>query len=431
MITSPFATAHKLDSGLQTHGKAPGQGSTTAERPALTTLPPPDAPGARAAASGLDFEALLHQTLPDDAILQSGCKGPIAGSGHDIGDAALADLETELRALLAHLVSDPGETTDIDTVTEFLGILHQFDLETGADGTGMLHARLEHMDEQGRALLENAALDPVALVATLAQLADIPEQIVQAALPLRSVAPALLPMHMSSNALSVQIGGVREAVSALAETPTLSGPPATVRGGIPAAFDRVGQADTRGLVLSVIAQNTSASERDGQFLSAPTAESRPASGSFADALRPMAAPSQAAPAIGFARNLIQQIRTASLSEGQTRIALAPRGLGEIEIDLRPDEAGRLRIVLRAENPAVLQALRSDRDGLLTVLSESGAATEDADLEFEDFSRRSSREAEETAEAPFGAADPEAEDPPQVNPSPLQQGLADGALDILT
>lgn len=431
MITSPFGIAHKPATAIQAQGTLPGQGPAGAQQSSLAKLPGVEASEQKLASEGLDFEGLLKQAMPDGLPHQPPYDGVSVASGLDMGDAALADLGTELRALFASLVTDSDETPELDAVKEFLGILHQFDLETGADATGILTACLARLDEQGLATLEYAALDPVALIAALAQLADIPEQTVQAALPLRPFAPALSmakPVPSFSNA---PMSSVREVASAFVEASALPPPSAAVRGGIPAIFGRESQADARSLVLNVIAQTVAGAEREGQFLSAPAAESRHVTGSLADALRPMAAPSQAAPATGFARNLVQQIRTASLSEGQTRIALAPRGLGEIEIDLRPDEAGRLRIVLRAENPAVLQALRSDRDGLLTVLSESGAATEDADLEFEDFSRRSSRQAEETTEAPFGAADPEAEDPPQVNPSPLQQSLADGALDILT
>lgn len=136
------------------------------------------------------------------------------------------------------------------------------------------------------------------------------------------------------------------------------------------------------------------------------------------------------PASGFARNLVQQIRTAQFSDGQTRISLAPRGLGEIEIDMRPDEAGKLRIILRAENPAVLQALRGDRDGLLLTLSSSGADVRDADLSFEDFSHRHRREAEQ-GEAPSQRA-PETgrliEDD-LVLPVPRHRPV--GSLDMLT
>ena len=146
----------------------------------------------------------------------------------------------------------------------------------------------------------------------------------------------------------------------------------------------------------------------------------------------MARPAQVwqPPVSGFARNLAQQIRTATFVDGHTRISLAPRGLGEIEIDMRPDEAGKLRIILRAENPAVLHALRGDRDGLRMTLTDSGADVRDADLSFEDFGQRHRREAG-SADAPSGRlADVGPADAPDPVERPRHLG-ATGTLDMLT
>jgi hypothetical protein len=97
---------------------------------------------------------------------------------------------------------------------------------------------------------------------------------------------------------------------------------------------------------------------------------------------------------GFARNLVGQVRATPLAEGTTRIELRPRGLGDIEIDMRHDDAGKLRIILKAENPVVLSALRHDRDMLIGALREGGAAVEDADLSFESFGGHQSRHPQE-------------------------------------
>ncbi|APX89217.1 hypothetical protein BV394_05385 [Brevirhabdus pacifica] len=109
----------------------------------------------------------------------------------------------------------------------------------------------------------------------------------------------------------------------------------------------------------------------------------------AEARGPVAAhadtPAQAA-ASGFARNLIGQIRKSSFAEGRTRIELAPRGLGDIEIDMQSTDNGRMRIVLRAENPLVLQALRDDRQMLMNMLDDSGLSLDGAGLDFETFSQ---------------------------------------------
>lgn len=79
---------------------------------------------------------------------------------------------------------------------------------------------------------------------------------------------------------------------------------------------------------------------------------------------------------------IMDVRANVASEiGRTRIELSPRGLGELEVDLRTDPSGRIRIVIRAENPMVLEALRADKDMLGDMLS---GGRNGVDLEFEMF-----------------------------------------------
>jgi flagellar hook-length control protein FliK len=96
----------------------------------------------------------------------------------------------------------------------------------------------------------------------------------------------------------------------------------------------------------------------------------------------------------FARHLAAQVSGARISEGSTRIELTPRGLGDIEIDMRHDEAGKLRVVLKADNPAVLTAFRQDRDLLLGALRDSSGGEfsgSDVDLSFESFAGHQSRQ----------------------------------------
>ncbi len=431
MITSPFGTFFQSGTAMQPQDLLAGHGSSAAGLPVSATFASLATQGQSDQQQGLDFSALVLRARPQGTAQPAAYESIGLPSGQDTGDAALADFVTELDALLASLVADPGEAPELDAVTGFLGILHQFDLETGADATELLAARLAQLDAQGRAILDQAAQDPITLVAALTILADIPEQSAHVVLPLRPVALEQPMAQLASRLAFEQTTPAAEQVSAriVTDAPTVTS--FAGQGGNVSALIREAQADTRTLVLSVIAQNVASTEREGQIVSVPGGEARHVTGSFADALRPAATPPPAAPATGFARNLVQQIRSASFSEGQTRIALAPRGLGEIEIDMRPDEAGRLRIVLRAENPAVLQALRGDRDGLLAALSESGATTDDADLDFEDFSRRPSRQTEESEHRPHGASAIEAEDQPPLNPSPSQPIIGDGALDILT
>jgi flagellar hook-length control protein FliK len=186
--------------------------------------------------------------------------------------------------------------------------------------------------------------------------------------------------------------------------------------------------DVRNLVMTALATAGAGPEAEAFALSSTQADLRPIMAAAPDMARPVEV--WQPPASGFARNLAQQIRTATFVDGHTRISLAPRGLGEIEIDMRPDEAGKLRIILRAENPAVLHALRGDRDGLLLTLTESGADVRDADLSFEDFGQRHRREAG-SADAPTARiADIGPADTPDPVDRPRHIG-ATGTLDMLT
>ena len=156
---------------------------------------------------------------------------------------------------------------------------------------------------------------------------------------------------------------------------------------------------------------------------------------------PAAPPAPAPPPSGFSRALTAQIRETSIVEGRTRIALTPGGLGEIEIELSR-EAGQLKVVIRAENQTVLQALRGDRDGLMNLLAESGAAQDESQLSFESFERGEGRGREGAAPhaRPRGApgeegtadtADPAATPDPSTAAAPEGDAAGDGQLDILT
>ena len=100
-------------------------------------------------------------------------------------------------------------------------------------------------------------------------------------------------------------------------------------------------------------------------------------------------------AFSFARNVAAQVRGTSFEEGKTRIELAPRGLGDIEVEVARDDAGKLKVVLRAENPSVLTAFRGDRDVIVNMLRESGLEVDEAEVGFESFEGHSDRQ--ETAQ----------------------------------
>jgi hypothetical protein len=135
--------------------------------------------------------------------------------------------------------------------------------------------------------------------------------------------------------------------------------------------------------------------------------------------------------------VLDQIKRGSVSEGRTRIELTPAGLGTIEIDLGPDEAGQLRIVVRAESPAVLSMLRSDRAALLTALGDSNAALGDATLDFESFGGqagdgRSPGTERRDLRGDIGHDIPEVEgSAPSLTPLASPQAAATDRLDIFT
>jgi flagellar hook-length control protein FliK len=142
----------------------------------------------------------------------------------------------------------------------------------------------------------------------------------------------------------------------------------------------------------------------------------------------------------FARHLATQVSGALISEGSTRIELTPRGLGDIEIAMRHDEAGKLRVVLKADNPAVLTAFRQDRDLLLGALRESSGgeiAGSDVDLSFESFAGHQSRQRSDQDEwrsVVVGDRTPATEAPPPVGSfasSETTHSSGHGGLDIIT
>ncbi len=144
---------------------------------------------------------------------------------------------------------------------------------------------------------------------------------------------------------------------------------------------------------------------------------------------------QAAPA--FVRHLAAQVSGARITEGTTRIELTPRGLGDIEIDMRHDEAGKLRIVLKAESPVVLNAFRQDREILLNALRDGPVAGTETDLSFESFEGHQSRQHSEqerwhSAFAGDGAvvAGPEAPSTDLLASTPATSPASSG-LDIIT
>jgi hypothetical protein len=147
-----------------------------------------------------------------------------------------------------------------------------------------------------------------------------------------------------------------------------------------------------------------------------------------------AAQTAPSPQNGLARNLAGQIRGVSFSEGTTRIELSPQGLGKIEVEIAADEAGKLRVVLRAENPAVLNAMRSDREMLAGLLRDGGTSVDEGAMSFEEFGQQGQTHRQDGDAGQVNSRlslddDPEAEIeiPDQAEPAID----ADGRLNVLT
>lgn len=85
----------------------------------------------------------------------------------------------------------------------------------------------------------------------------------------------------------------------------------------------------------------------------------------------------------FTAAIIDQIRAANVTDGQTKIELSPRGLGNIEIEVSTDVDGGTNVVIRADNNVVLTALREMREPWAQIQGmENGSS-----FSFEDMSSR--------------------------------------------
>ncbi|MGR3571039.1 flagellar hook-length control protein FliK [Brevirhabdus sp.] len=128
------------------------------------------------------------------------------------------------------------------------------------------------------------------------------------------------------------------------------------------------------------------------------------------------------------QEILSQLRAQTGNQGQIRVELRPDGLGRVEIDLTPDKTGQLRVEIRIENPAVLAALRQDRDGLMGMLRDAGHAVGDQGLNFGEFGQRGPRQGQDaggTEGSDTGAGAPLSEAPDaSQSPAPARTGGVD-------
>jgi Flagellar hook-length control protein FliK len=128
----------------------------------------------------------------------------------------------------------------------------------------------------------------------------------------------------------------------------------------------------------------------------------------------------------FADALISQVKAVEAKEGRTSVSLHPRGLGQIEIEVVTDKDSGTRVVVRVENPAVLQTLRDERQ----LLAQGLGFTDAGSFEFQQgFSDDDARDQQRSAAGFGGGIDDGA--------GPVTAGVQhknvvdDGQLDILT
>ena len=102
-------------------------------------------------------------------------------------------------------------------------------------------------------------------------------------------------------------------------------------------------------------------------LSTATASARPE----VDAPKPVPKP--------FAEALVAQVKSVDVSQGRTVVNLHPKGLGTIEVEVIADKDMTSKVVVRVENPAVLMALRDERQ----LLADTIGVADSSVMQFQD------------------------------------------------
>ncbi|WP_386176822.1 flagellar hook-length control protein FliK [Sulfitobacter sp. R86518] len=128
----------------------------------------------------------------------------------------------------------------------------------------------------------------------------------------------------------------------------------------------------------------------------------------------------------FADALISQVKAVEAKEGRTSVSLHPRGLGQIEIEVVTDKDSGTRVVVRVENPAVLQTLRDERQ----LLAQGLGFTDAGSFEFQQgFSDEGARD-QQRSTAGFGGGIDDGVGPVTAGVQ-HKNVVDDGQLDILT
>jgi len=83
-------------------------------------------------------------------------------------------------------------------------------------------------------------------------------------------------------------------------------------------------------------------------------------------------------------SIMNQITKFDKANNRLSIELSPKSLGDLEIDIEFDKDGKIKAIIKADNPLVLDTLKADRHHLLSILKENGF---NVDRNSIDFSKR--------------------------------------------
>jgi flagellar hook-length control protein FliK len=128
----------------------------------------------------------------------------------------------------------------------------------------------------------------------------------------------------------------------------------------------------------------------------------------------------------FAAAITAQIQASEVREGRTVVELSPRGLGQVEVDIRTEADGSLKVTIRADNPSVLNALRDARDLLAQSIGAAGGGV----LDFQEKPMGQEQGGQGTASVPeFTSRDEGSAS--AIDPVPHSEVIGGGQLDITT
>lgn len=142
-------------------------------------------------------------------------------------------------------------------------------------------------------------------------------------------------------------------------------------------------------------------------------------------LDPAAPGTHKAPAKPMAEALMAQVRSVDVQEGRTTVNLHPRGLGIIEVEMIAERDAASKVIVRVENPLVLQTLREERQ----LLAQTIGIADSSVMSFEEST---------SGERTYGGADDDGQQQgafttdTQDAPAPTHENVVDdGVLDVLT